>query len=126
MYIKVPGNCYIIYLNLKIKVCHCFFAILLRNILGILYVLKFYTMSDQNKLAILTAISNDLTPGKPARFSFNSLTKTLNLSKEDLDTLLVELNKNRFIAQYAKKGVDSFTIVLNQKGLDAVQDGSFI
>ena len=83
-------------------------------------------MSDQNKLAILSAISSDLTPGKPARFSFNSLTKTLNLSKEELDTLLVELNKNRFISQYVKKGVDGFTIVLNQKGLDAVQDGSFI
>ena len=83
-------------------------------------------MSDQNKLAILSAISSDLTPGKPARFSFNSLTKTLNLSKEDLDTLLAELNKNRFISQYVKKGVDGFTIILNQKGLDAVQDGSFI
>jgi hypothetical protein len=43
-------------------------------------------MSDQNKLAILSAVSSDLTPGKPARFSFNSLTKALNLSKEDLDT----------------------------------------
>ena len=83
-------------------------------------------MSDQNKLAILTAICDNPTLGKPARFSFNSLTKTLNLSKEDLDTLLVELNKNRFISQYVKKGVDGFTIVLNQKGLDAVQDGSFI
>ena len=83
-------------------------------------------MSDQHKLAILSAISSDLAPGKPARFSFNSLTKTLNLSKEDLDTLLVELNKSRFISQYVKKGVDGFTIILNQKGLDAVQDGSFI
>ena len=83
-------------------------------------------MSDQNKLAILTTICNNSTLGKPVRFSFNSLSKTLNLSKEDLDTLLVELNKNRFISQYVKKGVDGFTIVINQKGLDAVQDGSFI
>ena len=83
-------------------------------------------MSDQNKLAILAAISTDPIPGKLARFSFNSLTKTLNLSKEDLDILLVDLNRNRFITQYAKKGVDGFTLVLNQKGLDAVQDGSFI
>ena len=30
------------------------------------------------------------------------------------------------VSQYVKKGVDGFTIVLNQKGLDAVQDGSFI
>jgi len=83
-------------------------------------------MSDENKLAILTTIYNNPTLGKPARFSFNSLTKTLNLSKEDIDTLLVELNRNRFISQYVKKGVDGFTLVLNQKGLDAVQDGSFI
>jgi hypothetical protein len=83
-------------------------------------------MSDQNKLAILKAISSDPIPGKPARYSFNSLTKTLNLSKEELDIFLVELNKNRFIGQYVKKGVDGFTIVSNQKGLDAVQDGSFI
>ena len=81
-------------------------------------------MSDQNKLAILAVISSNPTLGKPARFSFNSLTKTLNLSKEDVDTLLVELNKNRFITQYAKKGVDGFTIVLSQKAIDAVQDGS--
>lgn len=83
-------------------------------------------MSDQNKLAILVAISSDQTPGKPIRFSFTSLTKTLNLSKEELDTLLLELNKSRCISQYAKKGVDGFTIILNQKGLDAVQDESFI
>ena len=83
-------------------------------------------MSDLKKLEILRVISRDSTPGKPARFSFNSLTKTLNLSKEDVDTLLVELNRSRLITQYVKKGVDGFTIVLNQKGLDAVQDGSFI
>ena len=83
-------------------------------------------MSDQNKLAILAAISSNPIPGKLARFSFNSLTKTLNLSKEDIDTLLVELNKGRFISQYVKKGVDGFTVIVNQKGLDAVQDGSFI
>ena len=82
-------------------------------------------MSDENKLAILSAISSDSTPGLPARYSFNSLTKTLNLSKQDIDTILVELNKNRYITQYAKKGVDGFTVVLNQKGLDAVMDGSF-
>ena len=83
-------------------------------------------MSDQNKLAILVAISSNPTLGKPVRFSFSSLTKTLNLSKEELDTLLLELNKSRFITQYAKKGVDGFTLILNQKGLDAVQDESFI
>ena len=83
-------------------------------------------MSDLNKLEILRVISGNSTPGKPARFSFNSLTKTMNLSKDELDTLLIELERNRFITQYVKKGVDGFSVVLNQKGLDAVQDESFI
>jgi DNA-binding IclR family transcriptional regulator len=83
-------------------------------------------MSDQNKLAILNAINTQATVGSPTRLSFNSLGKTVNLSKAELDTLLTELNKDRFISHYSKKGVDSFTLVLNQKGLDAVQDESFI
>ena len=83
-------------------------------------------MSDQNKLAILNAISAQATVGTPSRLSFNSLGKTVNLSKPELDALLTELNKDRFITQYSKKGVDSFTLTLNQKGLDAVQDESFI
>jgi hypothetical protein len=83
-------------------------------------------MSDQNKLAILNAISAQATVGSPARLSFNSLGKTVNLSKTEMDTLLTELSKDRFITQYSKKGVDGFTLTLNQKGLDAVQDESFI
>jgi len=83
-------------------------------------------MSDQNKLAVLGYISSNATPGMPARLSFNVLVKTLNLGKEELNVLLTELNRGRFISQYAKKGVDGFTVVLNQKGLDAVQDESFI
>ncbi len=83
-------------------------------------------MSDQHKLEILRFISSDGSIGNPSRFSFNSLSKKLNLSKADLDTLLMDLQKNKFISQYAKKGVDSFTLVLNQKGLDAVEDESFI
>lgn len=83
-------------------------------------------MSDQNKLAILTAISSNATPGMPTRLSFHSLGKIVNLSKQELDAFLVELNKKRFISQYAKKGVDGFTLIINQKGLDAIQDGAFI
>ena len=83
-------------------------------------------MSDQQKLAILSSISSEVTPGTPARFSFNALGKSLQLSKQEMDTLLTELNKGRYVAQYTKKGVDSFTVVLNQKGLDAIQDDAFI
>ena len=83
-------------------------------------------MSDLNKLEILKAISVDAIVDKPARFSFNGLSKTVNLSKVEIDGLLAELARNRFISQYAKKGVDSFTVVLNQKGLDAVEDEAFI
>ena len=89
-------------------------------------ILKPIAMSDQNKLAILNFLDANVTPGVPTRLSFNSMGKTLNLSKEILDTLLVQLNRDRFITQYAKKGVDGFTVVLNQKGIDAVQDESFI
>lgn len=83
-------------------------------------------MSDQSKIAILTFMSGDATPGTPTRYSFNALGKHLSLSKDELDGFLTELNKERFISQYSKKGVDSFTAVLNQKGLDAVEDESFI
>ena len=82
--------------------------------------------SDQNKLAILKSINEDAVVGKPVRLGFNALTKTTQLSKDMLDSLLIELARNKFITQYVKKGVDSFTVVLNQKGLEAVQDGSFI
>lgn len=90
-----------------------------------LAVINHRTMSDQHKLAILNSISVGATAGIPVRFSFNSLGKSLSLTKQEIDTLLVELNKQRFISQYAKKGVDSFTVVINQKGLDAVLDKSF-
>ena len=83
-------------------------------------------MSDQNKLAILKAICDDAAVGNPTRLNYNSISKSLGIPKQQLDELLKELNKDRFISQYAKKGVDSFTVVLNQKGLDAVQDESFI
>jgi len=83
-------------------------------------------MNEQHKLAILNSISTGATPGIPVRLSFNSLGKSLALSKQELDIFLLELNKQRFISQYAKKGVDSFTVVVNQKGFDAVQDESFI
>ncbi len=83
-------------------------------------------MSDQNKLGILTYIKSNAPPGIPSRISFTSIGKIVKLSKQELDTFLIELNKQRFISQYAKKGVDSFTVVINQKGLDAVEDESFI
>jgi len=83
-------------------------------------------MSDQNKLAILAFINSNSTVGAATRLSFNSLSKTLGVSKEVLDGLLVQLNKDRFISQYAKKGVDSFTVILNEKAIDALNDESFI
>jgi hypothetical protein len=83
-------------------------------------------MSDTNKLEILRIIAEDATPGTNQRFSFNTISKNLHLTKDKLEILLTELNKDRFIANYAKKGVDSFTVEMKQKGLDAVEDGSFI
>ena len=83
-------------------------------------------MSDKNKLAILNFLSTNAVPATPTRISFNSISKTLALPKEELDNLLIQLNRERFISQYVKKGVDSFMVVLNQKGIDAVEDESFI
>jgi DNA-binding IclR family transcriptional regulator len=83
-------------------------------------------MPDMYKLEILRLIGEDPTPGKIQRFSFNTISKKLQLTKDKLETFLTELNKDRFIAQYAKKGVDSFTVEIRQKGLDAIQDESFI
>ena len=83
-------------------------------------------MSDQNKLALLSWISSNTTPGTLARLSFHAIGKTLGLSKQELDLLFNELNKGKYISQYAKKGVDGFTLVLNQKGLDAIEDAAFI
>ena len=83
-------------------------------------------MSDTYKLDILRIIGEDTTPGKIQRFSFNTIGKKLQLSKDKLEILLTELSKDRFIANYAKKGVDSFTAEIRQKGLDAIQDESFI
>ena len=83
-------------------------------------------MSDLHKLEILRAISSDAKVGKPATFSFNALAKTTDLSKEQLDIFLIELERDRFITEYIVEGKDSFKITLHQKGLDAVQDESFI
>ena len=83
-------------------------------------------MPDNYKLNILRAIGEDNTPGKIQRFSFNTICKNLQLTKDKLDNFLTELNKDRFVANYSKKGVDSFMVEMKQKGLDAIQDESFI
>ena len=59
------------------------------------------------------------------RYSFNTLANIIGRSKNDIDVYLTELTKARFVAQYAKKGVDSFTVEIKPAGLDAVLDGSF-
>lgn len=83
-------------------------------------------MSDEIKLAILRTISEDATPGQIQRFSFTTIGKNLQVNKQQLDGFLTELTKDKFLAQYSKKGVDSFTVEIKQKGLDAVEDESFI
>jgi CTP-dependent riboflavin kinase len=83
-------------------------------------------MSDRHKLSILSVINANGASGTPARFSFNSLAKTLNLTKQELDTFLGDLNKQRYISQYTKKGVDGFVVAITQKGLDAIMDQAFI
>lgn len=82
-------------------------------------------MSDQHKIEILKILSEDAVDGKAVRYSFNTLSKNIGLTKDEIDVYLTELLKARFVAQYAKKGVDSFTVEIKHAGLDAVLDGSF-
>jgi DNA-binding IclR family transcriptional regulator len=82
-------------------------------------------MSDQHKIEILRILSEDAVTGQAVRYSFNTLSKNIGLTKNEIDGCLTELSKARFVAQYAKKGVDSFTVEIKPAGLDAVLDGSF-
>ncbi|MBK8300381.1 MAG: hypothetical protein IPK90_08015 [Chitinophagaceae bacterium] len=82
-------------------------------------------MSDQHKIEILKVLSEDAMAGQAVRYSFNTLSKNIGLTKNEIDSCLAELSKARFVAQYAKKGVDSFTVEIKPAGLDAVLDGSF-
>lgn len=82
-------------------------------------------MSDQHKITILKILSEDAVAGTAVRYSFNTLSKNIGLTKNAIDVYLTELLKARFVAQYAKKGVDSFTVEIKPAGLDAVLDGSF-
>lgn len=82
-------------------------------------------MSDQHKIEILKVLSEDAVAGQAVRYSFNTLSKNIGLTKNEIDIYLTELAKARFVAQYAKKGVDSFTVEIKPAGLDAVLDGSF-
>ena len=82
-------------------------------------------MSDQHKIEILRILREDAVDGKAVRYSFNALSKNIGLTKDEIDVYLTELLKARFVAQYAKKGVDSFTVEIKPAGLDAVLDGSF-
>jgi len=82
-------------------------------------------MSDQHKIEILKILSEDAVTGQAVRYSFNTLSKNTGLTKDKIDVYLAELAKARLVAQYAKKGVDSFTVEIKPAGLDAVLDGSF-
>ena len=83
-------------------------------------------MSDQHKLELLRFIASDATIGEPVRLSYTSVAKSTTIEKKEAEQFLTELNKDRFVSQFAKKGVDGFTVVLTQKGKDAVDDESFI
>lgn len=83
-------------------------------------------MSEQHKLEILRAISKDAEVGKSTVISFNALARATNLTKDQLDKLLGELERDRFITEFIVESSDSYRIILHHKGLDALQDESFI
>jgi hypothetical protein len=83
-------------------------------------------MQIDHKFELLRLLCAEAQMGKAVRFSFSSVSRSLGLTKDKIELFLVELNKERFIAQYSKKGVDGFMAEIKQQGLDAVEDESFI
>ena len=50
-------------------------------------------MSDQHKIEILRILSEDAVEGKAVRYSFNTLSKNMGLTKDKIDVYLTELLK---------------------------------
>ncbi len=81
-------------------------------------------MSKDHKLEILKAISQHARVDEPTIFSFDWLSKETNLSREQLDSLMTELKKERSIAEFILEGNDNYSVILHQKGLDLLQENT--
>jgi CTP-dependent riboflavin kinase len=75
-----------------------------------------------NRKVVLKEISKAAKLEQRVSFSFNRLSKNLELTKDDLDFILNSLERDHYITQYVIGEDDDFIIVLHQKGLDALLD----
>ena len=53
-------------------------------------------------------------------FRFNLLAKNTDLPKDKLDSILIELDAQRYISEFVMPKSDVFIIKLSQKGYDAM------
>ncbi len=81
-------------------------------------------MSKDHKLEILKAISQHARVDEPTIFSFDWLSKETNLSREQLDSLMTELKKERSITDFILQGNDNYSVILHQNGLDLLQENT--
>ncbi|OJV52799.1 MAG: hypothetical protein BGO31_03300 [Bacteroidetes bacterium 43-16] len=77
---------------------------------------------NSEKILILKELAKDLTVEVSKSVSFNKLSINTELPKDRLDTLLTELENERYIDQYIKENDDNFLIRLKEKGFDVVRD----
>lgn len=74
-----------------------------------------------SKIAVLKAIASQSVVNIPANFSFLALAKASNLSREQLDQVLIELERERYITEFVLGGNDNFKVTLRQSGFDVSQ-----
>jgi RIO-like serine/threonine protein kinase len=79
-------------------------------------------MLSKEKFSVLKAISEVLQVNESGTLSFDSLSRKLSLTKPELNTILNELEADRFINQFVLGKKDEFVLILTIKGFDAVQD----
>ena len=76
---------------------------------------------DQDQLKVLQEICKGMNSMTSRNFSFNRLSKDLNIPKEQLDKCLIELDKGGYITEFPLRDSDNLKISLNQLGYDSGQ-----
>jgi hypothetical protein len=80
-------------------------------------------MTEQPKTKLLRIICGQMEVGKTTVFSFSQLAEQINLDKDQVDGLLDELEKERFITQFVIQGSDNFKLIAHEKAYTALGDG---
>ena len=79
-------------------------------------------MPDKNKLAVLQELCKYAAVDNSMQTSFSLLSNNLKLSKNQLDTVLIELENERYLTQFVIENNDSFMVKLHQKAFDILQE----